>query len=197
MIRSRGAAAVSSLLFSLLFAVMGFFFIFVAVVAGYGFFRVLRSSERDRKYLAQSKEEAPLQLEHLGAQLARVTRETRTLRISLEAPVRDVAELRAGQLNATAEDLDSFDAMLMNVSRAVADWLVAVDRLGEHDRRAMDDCGANPESIRAALTAEGFAFERKNLKRPGVPPLDERLRAVMLELGRIETALQASQRVYR
>lgn len=186
-----------SLLFSLLFAVMGFFFIFVAVCAGYGFYRVLKSSERNRKYLAQSKEDAPLQLEHLGAQLARVTRETRTLRISLESPVRDVAELRGGQLNATAEDLDSFDAMLMNVSRAIADWLVAVDRLSENDRQSMIDCGATPERIRAALTTEGFSFERKNLKRPGSPPLDERLRAVMQELGRIETALQASQRVYR
>lgn len=187
----------ASFLFSLLFAVMGFFFIFIAVCGGYGVYRVLKSSERDRKYLAESREEQPLQLEHLGTDLQRLARETRTLRISLEAPVRDVAELRHGQLNATAEDLDSFDTMLMNVSRAVADWLVAIDRLGENDRRAMMDQGANPEPIREALTAEGFAFERRNLRRAGAPPLDERLKAIMLELAKVETALQASQRVYR
>jgi hypothetical protein len=111
--------------------------------------------------------------------------------------VRDVAELRNGQLNATAEDLDSFDTMLMNVSRAIADWLVGVDKLSENDRRAMSDHGANPEPIRRALADEGFAFERKNLRRAGAPPLDERLKAIMMELAKVETALQASQRVYR
>lgn len=191
------AEPVGSFLFSLLFAVMGFFFIFIAACAGYGFYRVLKSSERDRKYLAESREESPLQLAHLGFALQVLARETRTLRISLEAPVRDVAELRNGQLNATAEDLDSFDTMLMNVSRAIADWLVGIDRLSENDRRALLDHGANPEPIRQALTEEGFAFERKNLKRVGSPPLDERLKAIMLELGKVETALQASQRVYR
>lgn len=191
------ARAVASFLFSLLFAVMGFFFIFIAACAGYGFYRVLKSSERDRKYLSESREEVPLQLEHLAYDLQRFARETRTLRISLEAPVRDVAELRRGQLNATAEDLDSFDTMLMNVSRAIADWLVGVDRLNENDRRAMTDHGANPEPIRRALAEEGFAFERKNMKRAGSPPLDERLKAIMSELAKVETALQASQRVYR
>lgn len=197
MLPSGRAGTVASFLFSLLFAVMGFFFIFVAVCGGYGVYRVLKSSERDRKYLAESGEERPLQLEHLGTSLQRVARETRTLRISLEAPVRDVSELRQGQLNATAEDLDSFDTMLMNVSRAIADWLVAIDRLDEGDKRTMLDQGANPEPIRAALTAEGFSFERRNLKRAGAPPLDDRLKAIILELRKIEAALQVSQRVYR
>ncbi len=188
---------VASFLFSLLFAVMGFFFIFIAACAGYGFYRVLKSSERDRKYLAESREDAPLQLAHLGVALQQLARETRTLRISLEAPVRDVAELRRGQLNATAEDLDSFDTMLMNVSRSIAEWLVGVDSLSDNDRRAMLDHGANPEPIRQALTYEGFSFERRNLKKAGAPALDERLRAIMLELSKVETALQASQRVYR
>lgn len=184
-------------LFSLLFAVMGFFFIFIAACGGYGFYRVLKSSERDRKYLAESREEPPLQLDHLGLALQNLVRETRTLRISLEAPVRDVGELRHGQLNATAEDLDSFDSMLMNVGRAIADWLVGVDRLSELDQRIMIDHGANPEPIRQALSDEGYAFERRNLRRAGAPPLDERLRAIMDALTKFETALQASQRVYR
>ncbi len=176
---------------------MGFFFLFVAACAGYGLFRVFRSSARDRKYLADAREELPLQLDHLGQSLRALVRETRSLRISLESPVRDVAELRMGQLNATAEDLDGFDTMLMNVSRAIADWLVAIDRLGEADRATLHDVGANPDPIRNALAAEGYAFERRHIQRDGGPPLDERLRAIMAELDKFEQALQTSQRVYR
>ncbi len=74
---------------------------------------------------------------------------------------------------------------------------MGIDRLSENDRRALLDHAANPEPIRMAFTEEGFAFERRNLKRAGSPPLDERLRAIMVEVGNVETALQASQRVYR
>lgn len=176
---------------------MGFFFLFVAAVTGYGIFRVVRSSERDKKYLTEAKDEVPLQLDHLPIQLQHVLRDTRTLRISLESPIRDVAEMRNGQLNSTAEDLESFDTMLMNVSRAIADWLVTIDRLPDQHRAAMKDLGADAGPIRSALEHEGFAFERKHLTRPGAPPLDERLKAVMTALSRVELALQSSQRVYR
>lgn len=176
---------------------MGFFFLFVAAITGYGIFRVVRSSERDRKYLTEAKDEVPLQDDHLPMPLRHLLRDTRSLRISLEAPIRDVGEMRKGQLNATAEDLESFDTMLMNVSRAVADWLVDVDRLPEQHRGAMHDLGADPGPIRGALEQEGFAFERKYLLRAGAPPLDDRLRAVMNELIKVEAALQRTQRVYR
>ncbi|MBX7079939.1 MAG: hypothetical protein K1X88_12165 [Nannocystaceae bacterium] len=189
--------AVPSFLFSLLFAAMGFFFLFVAACAGYGLFRVLRSSARDRKYLEGAREESPLRLDHLGHALRSLAMDTRSLRISLEAPVRDIAELRQGQLNATAEDLDSFDTMLMNVSRAIADWLVHVDRLSELDQATLADLGANAEPIRNALAAEGYAFERRHIMRSGGPPLDERLRAIIDQLDKFELALQAGQRVYR
>ncbi len=177
--------------------VMGFFFLFVAAVTGYGIFRVVRSSERDRKYLTEAKDETPLVLDHLPIQLRKLLQDTRTLRISLEAPIRDVGEMRRGQLNATAEDLESFDTMLMNVSRAIADWLVVVDRLPDQHRAAMRDLGADADPIRGALEQEGYAFERKGLHKAGAPPLDERLRAVMTALAKVEAALQSSQRVYR
>jgi hypothetical protein len=177
--------------------VIGFFFLFVAAVLGYGIFRVVRSAQRDRKYLSEAKDDAPLQLDHLPHGLRQLLRETRTLRITLEATVRDVGELRRGQLNATAEDLESFDTMLMNISRAIADWLVVVDRMPEEHRGAMRDLGADAGPIRSALEQEGYAFERKHLQRAGSPPLDERLRAVMSGLAKVETALQSTQRVYR
>jgi len=129
--------------------------------------------------------------------LQQVARETRMLRISLEAPIRDVAEFRRGQLNATAEDLEGFDSMLMNVSRDVADWLAVVDKLPERDQAALRDYGVSVEPIRHALASEGFAFERKHLERAGARPLDERLRAIGGELSKVEAALQGSPRVYR
>jgi hypothetical protein len=177
--------------------VIGFFFLFIAAITGYGIFRVVRSSARDRKYLRETTDDAPLQLDHLAHPLRQLLRETRTLRISLEATIRDVGELRRGQLNSTAEDLESFDTMLMNVSRAIADWLVSIDRMPDEHRGAMRDLGADPGPIRAALEQEGYAFERRNLQRTGSPPLDERLRAVMSGLAKVEAALQSTQRVYR
>lgn len=176
---------------------MGFFFIFLAVCGGYGMYRVMRSSARDRQYLSAGKDDAPLQLEHLGIALQKLARNTRTLRISLEASIRDVAEFRQGQLNATAEDLESFDNMLMNVSRAIADWVGDVERLGERERGELGDHGVSPDPIRHALEAEGYAFERKHVQRAGAPPMDERLRGVAIELEKIEAALQSSARVYR
>jgi hypothetical protein len=122
---------------------------------------------------------------------------TRTLRISLESPIRDVTEFRHGQLNATAEDLESFDNMLMNVSRAIADWLRDVERLDERARGELGDLGITPDPIRHALEAEGFAFERRYFERAGMPPLDQRLRGVSVLLEKIEAALQVSQRLYR
>jgi hypothetical protein len=173
------------------------FFLVVALLAAYGIFRVVRSQARDRKYLAESKADAPLMLDHLSATLRAIARDARFLRLSLESPIRDITQLRSGQLNATAEDVDAFDTMLMNVSRQVGDFLVGVDRLGERDRAELGDLGVSVEPIRQVLEAEGYSFERKRMQRPGMPPLDQRLEAIRNELSKIEAALQGSPRVYR
>jgi len=176
---------------------VGAFFLVVALLAVYGIFRVVQSQARDRKYLAESKGDAPLMLDHLPAPLRSVAREARTLRLSLESPIRDIAELRRGQLNATAEDVEAFDSMLMNVSRQVGDFLVGVDRLSERDRAELRDLGVSVEAIRQVLEADGYSFERRRMARPGMPPLDQRLEAIRNELSKIEAALQGSPRVYR
>ena len=67
---------------------MGFFFLFVAVFASYGIFRVVRTGQRERKYLQESKGDAPLAIEHLPRALQEICREARVLRISLESPIR-------------------------------------------------------------------------------------------------------------
>ena len=119
------------------------------------------------------------------------------MRLSLESPIRDIVELRRGQLNATAEDVEAFDTMLMNVSRQVGDFLVVVDRLDERDRAELRDLGVSVEPIRQVLEADGYSFERKRIQRAGMPTLDQRLEAIRNELAKIEAALQGSPRVYR
>lgn len=171
---------------------------FVAAWVGYGIFQMVRSAERNRKYLRAARVDAPLQLDHLPAGLRRLAEETRFLRISLEAPIRDVTDFRQGEFHHTAsEDIEGFDNMLMNVSRQLADWVTAVDKLPETDRTRLEDLGLSPEPIRSALDTEGWAFERRNLNRAGQPPMDVRLRGIVNELTKIETSLQVAPRPYR
>ena len=186
-----------SLLFSLLFAVLGSFFLFVAVLAGFGLFHMLRSSERSRRYLAEAKEDAPLQLDHLSAPLRRLAQDTRLLRISLDGPIREVGDYRRGELQAASGDIESFDAMLMDLSRQLADWVQTVERLDERDRNVLIDMGLGVDPIRAALDFEGGAFERRNLMRTGAPPMDQRLQSIVAELDRFEAGLQVAPRPYR
>lgn len=179
-------------------AVWGFFFLFVAGWAGYGFYRMIRSDQRNRRYLQAGRDEAALQIDHLSPALRRLAQETRFLRISLEAPIRDIAEFRQGEFHQTAsEDLEGFDNMLMNLSRQLADWVGTVDRLPEHDRATLEQLGLSVAPIRNALDAEGWAFERRNLNRAGKPPMETRLRNIVAELGKVESGLQVAPSPYR
>jgi hypothetical protein len=176
----------------------GFFFMFVAGWAGYGVYRMVRANERNRRYLQAARDDGPLQIDHLTPALRRLTQETRMLRISLEAPIRDVKDFREGEFHQTAsEDLEGFDNMLMNVSRQLADWVATVDRLPEHERATLEQLGLSAEPIRNALDAEGWAFERRNLHRPGRAPMEVRLSNIVAELDRVETSLQVVPRPYR
>ncbi len=176
---------------------MGYLFLIIAGWAGYGIFRMLRSGRESQRYLTEAREESPLQIDHLSPPLARLARDTRLLRISLEAPVRQIKEMLIGDLDtATTEDLDAFDNMLMNTSRQLDEWLQMIDRLPETDSATLADLGLGPGPIRSALAREGWAFERKNLRGPG-PSMDLRLTQVIAELTRVETQLQTTRRLYR
>lgn len=184
--------------FPLLILTMGYVFLVVAAWAAYGIYRMVRSSERSRRYLAAAKNDQPLQIEHLSLDLQRLAEETRLLRISLEAPIRDIADYRSGEFAHTAsEDLDGFDNMLMDVSRQLRDWVVAVERLPELERNTLSDLGLSEAPIRAALDAEGGAFERRFVNRAGQPPMEQRLGRIVTELGRMEASLQTAGRLYR
>ena len=176
---------------------MGYLFLIVAGWAAYGIYRMMRSGRENQRYLAAARDEAPLQTEHLSPPMAALLQETRLLRISLEAPVRQVKEFIIGDLDtASTEDLDGFDNMLMNISRQLADWLHMVERLPEAEQATLADLGLSAEPIRQVLIREGWSFDRKNLRGPG-GPMHKRIEYVIAELLRVESQMQTTRRVYR
>jgi len=168
----------------------------VLLLTSFGFYRLLRAQQEARRYLEGSSE-APLQLSHLSRALAMVARETRTLQISLESPLRAIREFMQTDLTRTEDDLEAIDAALMEVTREIGEWLAMIDALPQHERSALESMGASAGRVRAAMEAEGWAFERSHLRRPGRPDLDVRLETLMRELGRVETALQVPPNPYR
>lgn len=176
---------------------MGWVFVAIACAAAVGLFRIARSGADNRRYLEAGKNEAPLELDHLSAALGRFVSDTRLIRISLESSVRTIGQFIKGDLEATNDDRDGFDQMLLGVTRNLADWLATVDQLDESDRQRISDGGGNPAVVRSTLELEGWAFERRNLRMRGAPPMDVRLKAIMDELHKVETALQQRARIYR
>lgn len=176
---------------------MGYYFLFIAACVALGFARMWRVNEKERRYLTEGTREPPLRLDHLTEGLQTWLRETPSLRISLEGPIRDITELRHGQQSPATADTDTIDNMLMDVSRQVDDWLRSSERLSTEDRLYGETRGVHGRIIAAAFASEGYAFLRSHILRAGAPPLDERLRAIATEPARIEVALQGEQRVYR
>ncbi len=176
---------------------MGYLFLIAAGWAAYGIFHMLRSGRENQRYLIAGRDEPPLRTEHLSPSLARLAEDTRLLRVSLDAPVRQVRELRVGDLDAaSSEDLDGFDNMLLTISRQLGEWLSIVDQLPPTDAASLQDMGLSGEPIRTVLVREGWTFDRKHLRGPG-GPLDQRISHVIAELQRFESQLQTSRRVYR
>ncbi|MEM7154752.1 MAG: hypothetical protein AAF799_18020 [Myxococcota bacterium] len=176
---------------------MGYLFLIVAGWATYGIFRMVRTGRESQRYLIESREEVPLQVEHLSRPLARLAEDTRLLRISLEAPVRQIRELLTGDLDTTSvEDLHGFDNMLINVTRQLNEWLQSVDRLPPTETATLQDLGLSSEPVRNALSQEGWSFDRRNVRGPG-GSMDQRIQRIIGELHRVETQLQTPGRLYR
>lgn len=168
----------------------------ILLLTGFGFYRLMRARQEAQRYLEGSVE-APLQLSHLSGPLAMVARETRTLRISLESPLRAIREFMQTDLTRTSDDLEAIDAALMDMTRDIERWLAMIDGLPVPERGALESMGASPGPVRVAMEAEGWAFERSRLRSPGRPNLDVRIEALLRELGRVEQALQVPLNPYR
>ncbi len=169
----------------------------IAMVS-YGAYRMMRYQARARRYLEQSGDELPLEMEHLEPALARLLQSTRSLRLNLEGTARLAEELQKTDLMRTQDDIESASRELMDASRDVTSWLQDVDNLTERLREQLGDMGVSPEPVRAAMRSEGWSFDLKRLKKAkGRESLDRRIRGIIGQLATIEVAMQTSRRVYR
>jgi len=165
--------------------------------AGYGAYRLVRAQAETRRYLEESRE-APLELGHLSPELARVARETRTLRVALESTIRAVRAALSLDPTRTVDEIEALDAALMGATRDVGEWLAMIDGLAARELETLAELGVSQERIRAALEAEHGSFERARLRAAGRPTLDLRIEEIRRELGRIEELLvRGGSRIYR
>jgi len=182
---------VTSLLFALAFAILGFALFVMLAWAGWGIVHMLRTSQRNQRYLDAARDDEPLRVDHLSPGLRHLAEGTRLLRIALESPIQDVLALGRGEFHEiAAQDLDAFDNMLMDLSRQLTDWVHAVDTLADSDRATLADIGVGAGLVRRALLESGGAFERKHLRDHNSVPMHRRLRQIADELLRIESSLQ-------
>lgn len=171
--------------------------VIVSAMVAYGVYRMVRSQVQARRYLEGASVERPLDTDHLEPALVQILQDTHLLRINLEGTVRVAAELLRTDLMRMQDEVEAASAVLMDASRDVADWVRSVDSLDEHQRQQLTDLGVSPEPIRAAMIAENWSFELKNLKVKGRETLDRRITAIISELARFEAAMQARPRLYR
>ena len=167
----------------------------IAALAAIGLLQTMRTQARSRRYLESSPDEDPLQISHLSRRLQAVVRDTRALRLSLEGPLRELAEggdkAFIGQLN----EFDELQQRLRDAARELGEWVLEVERLGPSDRAYMHDVGAQPEHVRALLEQEGWALERKRGRDQ--PPLKAQLERIVRELELFEERLQTPPAPYR
>ncbi len=142
----------------------------VLLLTGFGFYRLMRAEREARRYL-ESSSETPLQLSHLSSALARVARETRTLRISLESPLRTLREYLRTDPTRTEDDLEAVDAALMEATRGVGEWLAMIDALPAHERGDMEAMGASagPDPLGARGRGRGVRAGPHSQRRAAEP----------------------------
>lgn len=170
-------------------------FLLVAAAAAFGLYRTMRSRNENVRYLEEAGEEAPLSISHLSRPLQKLARETRSLRLSLEEPKRQLRTLPSRM--SPEFDGRAIDQMLMNSSREIGEWLNTLHRLGEEDREHLIDVGANAAAVRDAFAAEDFALELGSGGSKRAGQLVEHVGKIQRELDRIEKALQLQTDPYR
>ncbi len=175
---------------------LAYVLIFVAVVSLLGVVRLAVAGVRSQRYLEGAAQDRPLALEHLTGPLRTLAQETRLLRVSLEAPVRATEEFLRGSVDRSAESVESYDAMLMNATRQIADWAAQLRRLPRSDRERLRDLGVDVDDIEGRVERGEWAFDRWEMQRAGAQA-QVRLHGVMGTLARVEEALQVQRRLYR
>jgi hypothetical protein len=188
---------VSYFFVSVLFLVLGSLLLFFAAWAAYGVHRVLRENRKNQAYLTQSADETPLRVDHLAPRLRSFALDTRLMRIGLDAPTRQIQRYLEGDEALSAEDIEVFDATLLDLSRQLTEWVKAFESLPEADRERLRSRGVDAAPVRLELEREGGAFERRNLRRAGVAPLPQRLRGLIQSFVVVERVLEQVDGPYR
>jgi len=171
-------------------------YLLLAAVAALGLLQTVRGQVRSRRYLDESPEEIPLQLSHLSPRLQALARDTRSLRLSLEGPMRDGKALDAGVgASVGLSDGGELEQILADTAREIGDWIHEVERLDPNDQGYLHDVGADSDPIRALFESEGWALERR--RKPGQPPLHTQLERLVRELQLFEERLQTPPNPYR
>ncbi len=168
-------------------------YLVVAGLAAIGLLQTMRGQARSRRYLESSPEDNPLQISHLSRKLQALARDTRTLRLSLEGPLRELSE--GGGTSMLGREFDEVQQRLRDAARELGDWIHEVERLPQNDRAYMHDVGASPGQVRALFEAEGWALERK--RQSGQPSLHQQLQRIVRELELFEERLQTPPDPYR
>lgn len=165
----------------------------VAAVAVVGLVQTMRSQARSRAYLEAAIEDELGELDHLARALRALVVDARALRSTLDGPQRLLE--RAGPLGAMGADAEELDSQLREASRALGDWLAAVENLSEPDRERLEELSAHPRDLERLFREENFALER-NVRR-GQRPLGETLKRVRAHLVGVEQDLQKARDPYR
>jgi hypothetical protein len=161
----------------------------LAAVAAFGLWRTLSAQTRSRRYLAEATEGA-LETAHLSTALARVLDDAHAVRMALEGPLRQLEAARLG--GALETDLDG---KLLDASRALGEWLHAVERLGDADADRVAAHAPSAARVRARFERERWSLDRHG--RRGKDPLRVVIAEVVHELRAFEEALQRAVGPYR
>jgi hypothetical protein len=147
--------------------------------------------------LSGSDVELPLCIDHLPPDLGKLTVQARTLRLSLETPVRRyVCAPWLATPWGRRQICDEYDLAIVDVRRALWDWIRDVQRLSVADRGLLQRLGVD-------LTEVGRAFARPDLldrtddpwdvavwpRGPDLRRLADGLSRAVEALGRFELAL--------
>jgi hypothetical protein len=167
-------------------------YLVVAGLAAIGLAQTMRAQARGRRYLESSPDESPLQISHLSRRLQSLVRDTRSLRLGLEGPLRELDEAPSSPM---LGEYDELQERLRDAARELGEWLHELDHLPSSDRDYVADVGAEPLRIRSLFESEGWSFERK--RNPGQPPLRDRLHTIVGELRLFEERMQTPPNPYR
>jgi hypothetical protein len=160
---------------------------------------------RELAALAAAPLAAAATLDHLTPGLARLTEETRMLRLALEEPLQAARAWLASDRSpwlarvdvgdgSDLDRLEEVDVSLVNARRALWDWMAAVEGLAEADRETLERLGLSIGIVRGALEQRD-AFRRTSaIAQRETARIEKMIAPVHAALDRFEAELVRATR---